>query len=1084
MNVERFLKVWCGLLPKAGFAAVPKAGFAALLALGLSAGVAQGSVVQVSERSEPAGVWETRHGIASTGSVVTTQVAAELASGYRFAYWTLNGEQQRDALGVALNPVRFVIEENAELVAHYLLADVDTAGDGIPDALKLRYYGDLAFGAASDTDGDGFDFLTELARGYHPKVKDRLAEGGIARLRSGGIEVLTDLNMARLRQVSEPFGIVAEESLVTIGSTVALVTPPAASSGYRFIGWFRDGVRKDSSFTLPPVRVVVDAPEVTLVARYLHESVDADGDGIPDYLELFYYNDLETADATTDSDGDGFDFLTELARGYHPLVHDRIVEGGIAARRSWLWEYNSGFARYTWSSAPVGLLAEEGLVALGSRIRTPDLYRHKRDGHTFAYWSVAGVPQRLANGVALTQLSLAATGDFSAVAHYFPDNQDSSGDGIPDWQILQYYEDAFAAADLDTDGDGFDLRTELLRGYHPLYHDRIVEGGIAARRSQLFAVLLNLVTWGANDRNQTQLPPELAGLDLSAIRSGEFHNVVLSQDGILTAWGDNSEGQLDIPQQAMPALMVVSGYAHNLALREDGTVVGWGLNIFRQARPPANLRGVVNLAAGRDHSLALIASGEVFAWGRNNVGQTRVPELPARAIAVAGGGAHSLALLENGTVVAWGDNAYGQSLVPPGLSNVIMIAAGQYHSLALRGDGTLVAWGDNTLGQVDIPDRVRNIIPQGPQSDPMAFILAPLSAGSGEDDSTAAAPYQQPQQEDAYVVSITAGMDHSLALFADGSVVAWGRNDAGQATVPQDLGNVIQISAGQAHSVALRQSSPADSAGYTLTIDSPNGSVARTPFRLQYTDGESVQLTPQPHPGYVFTGWSGALSGSTVPAQLTFTGNTTIGAHFARDPQARFAITTAVESPDGTAAGSIQRSPDLVDYDWDTAVTLTAHAASGYRFVEWYGDASGDSAAIAVTMDGPKELVAVFAPASADPFVDWQERHFGSTGAAPATVIKGGRSVSLQEAFLVGEDPFDPQDFVRLITERAADGNLQIHFHSLQGRRYILEYSTDLQPDSWIPLEPHHDGINDAALFSLSGALSNGFYRLKITPAP
>ncbi|MSU40953.1 MAG: hypothetical protein EXS28_04470, partial [Pedosphaera sp.] len=54
------------------------------------------------------------------------------------------------------------------------------------------------------------------------------------------------------------------------------------------------------------------------------------------------------------------------------------------------------------------------------------------------------------------------------------------------------------------------------------------------------------------------------------------------------------------------------------------------------------------------------------------------------------------------------------------------------------------------------------------------------------------------------VVAIAAGVYHTVALKQDGTVVAWGKNDDGQTTVPAGLSGVVAIAAGQYHTVVLR----------------------------------------------------------------------------------------------------------------------------------------------------------------------------------------------------------------------------------------------------------------------------------------
>lgn len=53
--------------------------------------------------------------------------------------------------------------------------------------------------------------------------------------------------------------------------------------------------------------------------------------------------------------------------------------------------------------------------------------------------------------------------------------------------------------------------------------------------------------------------------------------------------------------------------------------------------------------------------------------------------------------------------------------------------------------------------------------------------------------------------AIAAGYEHSLAMKSDGSIVAWGQNNYGQAT-PPDGNDFLAIAAGEEHSLALRRS--------------------------------------------------------------------------------------------------------------------------------------------------------------------------------------------------------------------------------------------------------------------------------------
>ncbi len=233
----------------------------------------------------------------------------------------------------------------------------------------------------------------------------------------------------------------------------------------------------------------------------------------------------------------------------------------------------------------------------------------------------------------------------------------------------------------------------------------------------------------ANRYGEANNPHEVSAA--SAISVQHWHTLVLTSDGRVVGWGENSEGQTDVPEGLTNVKEIAAGFDTSMALKEDGTVLAWG----RLAEPPfplavpRGLTDVVKISSGARHKVALKSDGEVVVWGTNQWGQLNVPDDLAGVASIAAGVAHTLALTVDGTVVAWGYNSSGQTDVPEDLDSVIAIAAGYEHSLALREDGSLVGWGQ--LGNAGIPEG-----------------LGPVTA-------------------------INAGAIFSIVLTEDGEIVAW-----------------------------------------------------------------------------------------------------------------------------------------------------------------------------------------------------------------------------------------------------------------------------------------------------------------------
>ena len=87
-----------------------------------------------------------------------------------FAYWTVNGVEQRDAFGRAIDRVSFEMPANdVEVIA--VCEEDETV------RAALYWYGDDMVGWESDTDGDGYTLQEEFALGLNPHFKDEYVGG-------------------------------------------------------------------------------------------------------------------------------------------------------------------------------------------------------------------------------------------------------------------------------------------------------------------------------------------------------------------------------------------------------------------------------------------------------------------------------------------------------------------------------------------------------------------------------------------------------------------------------------------------------------------------------------------------------------------------------------------------------------------------------------------------------------------------------------------------------------------------------------------------------------------------------------------
>ena len=270
-----------------------------------------------------------------------------------------------------------------------------------------------------------------------------------------------------------------------------------------------------------------------------------------------------------------------------------------------------------------------------------------------------------------------------------------------------------------------------------------------------------VLAFGENTNGQLNVPAGL--IAPRAIAAGCDFGIALRADGSVVGWGSNAWGQATISPNVTSAALIAAGCSHGLALRPDGYVFGWGYNDYGQINVPASAYfNVAELAAGGNHSGVRKSSGSIVLWGRNASNECTPPANLGEATRLVLGGAHSMILRADGTPVCWGLNNFGQCNVPASVTTLIDIAGGCYHTAGLRPNGTVTVWGNNIFGQTAVPAGLTGVVD--------------VEAGVGQ---------------------------HTLALKADGTVVAWGWNAFGQTSIPAAASKGSQIAAGGTFSTVV-----------------------------------------------------------------------------------------------------------------------------------------------------------------------------------------------------------------------------------------------------------------------------------------
>ncbi len=298
-------------------------------------------------------------------------------------------------------------------------------------------------------------------------------------------------------------------------------------------------------------------------------------------------------------------------------------------------------------------------------------------------------------------------------------------------------------------------------------------------------------------------------------------------------WGNNSNDQLAqgtfSPSSIMPAATVglgsvaafTAGSSHGCALHTDRRVTCWGGGTYGQLgnggangipdpQLVSGLTGVAQVVARDHHTCVRMidrtvrCSGRAYAglFGDGSTVSARLTFGPVTGLTnvaqLSGGSFHTCALLLDGSIRCWGDNRDGQCgngttataetpVTVTGITGVTQLTLGQTFTCALLSNGTVRCWGSNGGGTL----------------------------GRGYTDSFSHSFPESPVLGLTGATSVVAGLFHTCAIRADGTVMCWGGNSEGQLgdgttaahympAAVAGLTGITKLSAGYQHTCALR----------------------------------------------------------------------------------------------------------------------------------------------------------------------------------------------------------------------------------------------------------------------------------------
>lgn len=163
-------------------------------------------------------------------------------------------------------------------------------------------------------------------------------------------------------------------------------------------------------------------------------------------------------------------------------------------------------------------------------------------------------------------------------------------------------------------------------------------------------------------------------------------------------------------------------------------------------------------------------------------------------------------------------------------------------------------------------------------------------------------------------------------------------------------------------------------------------------------------------------------------------------------------------------------------------VAASVNPDSGWLFMGWSGDASGDYTAtnIIVPMVRPVSVTATFSDdADGDGLLNTNETALGTN---PRNRDSDGDGMDDSNELVAGTSPTNSASVLDIQLSLSGSAN-ELSWYGVSGRYYQLEYTDDLGT-SWLPKGTVVSGANSAVLKLDVGAGAKRFYRIRVSDSP